>query len=151
MNADRAQYVRSSSGLITIVVVVMILHLLTMADADIFYLKKRRLIRFRRLPSISQEVIGGFQVRAEYPNQLVHVFQRIVFSIIHRFHQQKYSMSVNGGPEVECTVENWSTGSRVSCGQMTTIVLLGSDGNHATVVSTGPIESRKQLFFLQVG
>jgi hypothetical protein len=128
------------------------------------YIRRRRLL-------LSQIIWGGFQVRPNYRDQLVHIFPRIISSIVKTLMMSDSRAGTGGGFDIvngtlgvaEAEAENgsntsssygivqWSRGARLTRDDVLRAELkLSDDAQIATVVCSGPDERRSDLFFFQV-
>ena len=104
-------------------------------------------------------MIGGFVITPEHPDQIRHVFARIIFALRLRF-QRTISSPTSDKDSQDCSIQQWLNGAKIVRGSLSAVITLteaaaavgGADGRRSQLVVTcrGPIDQRRQLFFLQV-
>ena len=109
-------------------------------------------------------MVGGFVITPEYTDQVHYVFSRIVFALRLRFQRPLNSPSARGDSDTpvshDCSIQQWLNGAKIVTGPLSAVITLmdaagpaaGGDGRKGQIIVAcrGPVDQRRQLFFLQV-
>ena len=104
-------------------------------------------------------MVGGFVITPEYPGQLGYVFPRVAFAVRLRFQRaapaSPSAVSVgDSSPAQDCSIHQWLNGLKVVRGSLSATVTFTDEAPEQkgllAVTCRGPVDQRKQLFFLQV-